>query len=372
MPPNSSFVAAPSLSPSRQATHQPLTSALIPTSASTSVELEPDALHYFPLRLLPRLRLSTLSVPVGTAYPYARPAGVAGRLTLVLFGVHDLRLHDNTALHAAVSRGGAVQPVLLLHTRQSLPAFTRRAAQALAAEVAARGGELLVRRSVAEVGELGDRLGADAIHFNRSVEPHNGDQNITQSLRAARGFWSGFVRSPDEVSAFFRPDRDTKKKQPAGSCDEFNDFCSRVPVSDPLPAPDRLQPPTSLHAIHIESGRDALAEPSGSTANAKQRASGEDVALQRVRDYVAGKSLAVVDGAAIDTRLGKLGPFLDAGCVSARRVWYEVCTGISPTTVRRFCAELELVLRDYHLLLSLHDARCTTSDRSIQVATSAL
>lgn len=183
-------------------------------------------------------------------------------------------------------------------------------------------------------------------------------------------FWSGCLYTPEQLP--FR-----LSDMPI-DCDEFGKQVANIKVSPPLPAPESI---TSVQGLPLGHDYHSASLPPNSLL------AGESLALSRVRDYVNGKSVAsvvhhnsdssidhtwsseaiVIDSddvqpqatnhRQIDTKIGRLGPLLTAGCVSPRRVWHDVMQGVSEHSVRRFCAEFELVLRDFLAMLSLKHQR---------------
>lgn len=126
---------------------------------------------------------------------------MAAHRTLLWFR-QDLRLADNPALHAALARGPVI-PVYLWtpHEDGDWPPgaasrwWLHHSLHALAADIARRGGELLVRTSADEgalelLQQLLRETGADGVCWNRRYEPAAiaRDQHIKSTLRAA-GVW---------------------------------------------------------------------------------------------------------------------------------------------------------------------------------------
>jgi deoxyribodipyrimidine photo-lyase len=93
----------------------------------------------------------------------------------------DLRLTDNPALAAALARGAPVIPVYLHDPDAERPwlpgaasqSWLHHSLQALAADLAARGSRLVVRRGPAldTLRALIGETGASAVHWNRLYEP---------------------------------------------------------------------------------------------------------------------------------------------------------------------------------------------------------
>lgn len=150
---------------------------------------------------------------------------------------------------------------------------------------------------------------------------------------AVRGFWTGALVCPDELpfELEWLPE----------DCDSFARRVVDVPVRKPIEAPGRVRGVCGVSCGAIAEGRGS---------------GGERLARERMGEYVAGKSLVSVGsgrGKGIETRFARLGAFLNMGCLSPRRLYWEVVHGVGEQSVRRFCAEFELVLRDFVRLVEL-------------------
>src|SRR4051812_36634712 len=92
----------------------------------------------------------------------------------------DLRLSDNTALNAALANDQVV-PVYILSQWKANHGWTGPARQeflcgslaTLAANLAAKGGRLIIRQGEADqvLEQLARETGATSIHFNRDPDP---------------------------------------------------------------------------------------------------------------------------------------------------------------------------------------------------------
>lgn len=107
----------------------------------------------------------------------------------------DLRLSDNPALAAAVSRGGPVVAAWVYapgEEAESFPGaasrvFLHGALEVLAASLAARGGRLVLRRgpTIKALIDLARESGADAVFANRGWDP----AFLARDGKAPRGSW---------------------------------------------------------------------------------------------------------------------------------------------------------------------------------------
>lgn len=301
-------------------------------------------------------------------------------------------MHDHPALHAATAaaHGGTVAALVV---RPECPtSFWHACARDLSLRLSRLGAALHIRDGSAQdaVPQFCADCAATNLHYNRPVprgqhhdncdEEETGVlkqlQQQTQKGESSRAnvkisaFWSGCLYTPEQLP--FR-----LSDMPI-DCDEFGKRVANIKVSPPLPAPESI---TSVQGLPLGHDYHSAPTPPNSLL------AGESLALSRVRDYVNGKSVAsvvhhnsdssidhtlsseaiVIDSddaqpqatshRQIDTKIGRLGPLLTAGCVSPRRVWHDVMQGVSEHSVRRFCAEFELVLRDFLAMLSLKQQR---------------
>lgn len=136
------------------------------------------------------------------------------RTSLVWFR-KDLRLSDNPALHAALTRGAPVACLFVLDTTSegALPVggaaawWLHHSLQSLRDDIAARGGTLILRRGdpTEIVPETVRAVGADAVFWNRCYEPDAiaRDKALKQALKddgiQAESFNGSLLREPWEV-----------------------------------------------------------------------------------------------------------------------------------------------------------------------------
>lgn len=274
----------------------------------------------------------------------------------------DLRLHDHPALVAAHERGDIIAPLVVVP--EKVTEFWAECVKDLRMNIRRSGGELFVRNgAIVEdvVCKFIEECGANRLHVHRGVmkEDVGLERNVCERLSkmgvTCQLFWTGILRPINELP--FRVD------QMPEDCDEFSRAVANLVVPPPLPVPKEMRLTTGLEPGTIpDVGNNAVNETNITHG-------GEIEGLARVQDFVEGRSLASVsrtdenlkDGgrkvggnvSMIDTKFGRLAPFLSMGCVSPRRVWHDVMDKVSPRCLRRFCAEFDLVLRDFTRLLTL-------------------
>lgn len=281
--------------------------------------------------------------------------------TTVVWFRDDLRLHDHPALAAAHERGDVIAPLVVVPNNVS--EFWASCVAELRLHIRHLGGELFVRRATTEedaICKFVEECGANRVHVHKAVMNQDvaTQRNVCERLSkmgvTCSLFWTGTLRPITDLP--FRVD------QMPEDCDEFSRAVADVVVPPPLPVPQNMRLTTGLNAGDIPN----VSRPK-SNAIAVARG-GELEGLERVRDFVEGRGLASVslrdqntvesgtiacNVSTIDTKFGRLAPFLSMGCVSPRRVWHDVMDKVSPRCLRRFCAEFDLVLRDFTRLLTL-------------------
>lgn len=328
-----------------------------------SIALTPSAQLAISISLSARPSHNTLAKrsvsPRAHAWPHAVPSRTAssgvpealggkGETTVIWFR-DDLRVDDHAVLAEAAGRDCAIGAVVLQRER-SPDAFWASCVTDLRESLRARGGELFIRPAW-RADSLPEALvsfcreaGARRLNFHRAVTADGvaEERAVCKAVEAlgvrCSGFWTGMLRTPDELP-FSMDDMPE-------DCDEFGTRVCRVGVREPQDAPREVR---TVRMVGVgEAG-----EVAGVVGTAL---GGEGAGLRRVAEYVSGGLVAVREGAsagAIDTKFGRLGPFLTAGCVSPRRFWFEVRTRVADRSLRLFCAEFELVLRDFVRMMTL-------------------
>ena len=127
----------------------------------------------------------------------------------------DLRLSDNTALHAAVSDADVVIPIFIFDPRiltapdtgAPIVGFMLECLRSLADGIEAAGGKLIFRHGAIEkeIGALLDETKAHALYYNRDYEPGARTRDTAvEALARSRGvevrsYKDGVLHEPDEV-----------------------------------------------------------------------------------------------------------------------------------------------------------------------------
>lgn len=278
---------------------------------------------------------------------------------------HDLRLHDNAALHAAVARGAPLTLVYILEERgpwragAAMRFWLHASLAALAADLARHGHRLLFLRgdACAELARLREACGADALYFNRRYEPHDRaiDAGIEQTLAAhceVRGFTGHLLFEPDAVQ--------TGAGGPYRVFTPYHRACLQLPAPRaPLPAPRRwpaaasTPPGLTLAELELEpriawAGGIAARWPAGEQA---AHVALDEFVDERMNDYTRDRDRPSLNGTA------GLSPYLAVGALSSRSCWHAAAqAALHARAAGRFSAAeawtRQLIWREfaYHLL----------------------
>ena len=293
------------------------------------------------------------------------PASLAPTL---LWFRQDLRLQDNPALAAAVSRGAPVIAVYILDEagegRWPMGAASRwwlhHSLTALDESLRARGSRLIFARgeSASVLAELGRLTGARALYWNRRYEPSvvRRDAAIKSRFGAAgwevESFNSALLHEPHSIA--------NKQGRPFQVFTPYWRYCVTLPISPPVrfTAKSIRSPevwPSSLQRDELE----LLPRVGWDAGLAKRWKPGEAAATRRMvkftrramDEYAEGRNRPDRDGTS------QLSPALHFGEISPRQVWAAVkaqskISGVFPPSngARVFLSELGWREFAYHLL----------------------
>jgi len=157
----------------------------------------------------------------------------------------DLRLADNAALAAAISRGGPVIPVFILEEAGRSPwrlggasrSWLHHSLAALDGALEERGSTLILAQGPSQrvVEALVSSTGAGAVYWNRRYEPEGiaRDAAIKAALGAkgveAKSFNSALLFEPHTIA--------NKTGRPFQVFTPFWRYCQTLPMAEPVPAP---------------------------------------------------------------------------------------------------------------------------------------
>ncbi len=207
----------------------------------------------------------------------------------------DLRLADQPALHAALSRGGPVIPVYIHAPEEEAPwapgAASRwwlhHSLQALGAELDALGATLTLRRgsSVEQLRALVRETGAGAVYWNRLYEPAitARDATIKAALREdgleVHSFAAALLHEPWDLA--------TGQGTPYRVFTPYwRAACKRGLERDPLPAPSHIPAPTSPPASDPLEALELLPRIRWDSGLAATWNPGERAALERLQGFI--------------------------------------------------------------------------------------
>ena len=294
-------------------------------------------------------------------------------LTLLWFS-RDLRLEDNPALTAAVSRGGEVLPVFIMDDEDAgewRPGaasrwWLHRSLRSLSDSIAARGATLIFRRGPADetLDGLVRECGADAVYWNRRYEPWAVSRNarIKQSLTdrgiAARSFNASLLSEPGKLL--------TRTGEPYRVFTPFwNALRSTYRAEQPVVAPELIRPATARVASDdLESWKLHPEQPDWSGGLSSSWEPGEQGARARLKEFARRDVFEYRDRRNEPGTDGtsRLSPHLHFGEVGPRQVWWAVTEqamrqhGIPmPSGVETFLSEIAWREFSYHLLFNFPD-----------------
>jgi deoxyribodipyrimidine photo-lyase len=239
---------------------------------------------------------------------------------------NDLRLSDNPALRAACESG----PVALLYILDERAGAASRwwlhhSLKALAKDIAAKGGFLLLRRGdpLRIIPELTARLGVEAVHAARAYEPYWRETDRALDAELKR---QGVALHRHLSTSLFPPERiTTQSGKLYGVFTPFAKACLAAGVPSALaPAPTRINgvkaPSEALEdwellPTHPDWAGGMRAEWTPGEAGAKSRL--EAFLAGPVKNYATARDIPGVDGTS------KLSPHVHFGEISPRYVWHR-------------------------------------------------
>ena len=282
---------------------------------------------------------------------------------------NDLRLTDNPALFAAVETGRPVICAYILETPEKGQRALGRAAawwldkslRRLADDIAARGGQLVLRRGKA--AEALDRLvqdtGAEAVYWNRRYEGGGRDVDaaIKSSLKA-RGI------EVDSFNGALLTEPWTVKTGSGGYYKVFTPYWKAIRANytapDPVPAPDRLAG-QGVHSDDIDGWQLHPVDPDWSTGFDPVWTPGEAGAQARLARWLE-TGLATYEARRnrpdFETGTSGLSPHLRWGEIGPAQVWRAVKHKIETedTDLDSAWAFLsEIVWREFAYVLLYHN-----------------
>jgi len=255
-------------------------------------------------------------------------------VTILVWFRHDLRLHDNAALHAATRRGGAIVPVFIWAPDEEGPWAPASASRwwlhqsllALDRSLQGIGARLILRcgPTLETLRDLIRHTGATAVFWNRRHEPavvvrdNKIETVLNQEGIAAENFNSSLLFEPSEVQ--------TKQGRPFQVYTPFWNACRALPAPpQPSRTPLHLTVPTSwpstlpLTSLKLEPSIDWAG---GMRVAWTPGESGADARFTRFLDralhYSENRDCPDLEGTS------SLSPYLHFGEISPRHVWHTI------------------------------------------------
>ncbi|MCA1362801.1 deoxyribodipyrimidine photo-lyase [Bradyrhizobium sp. IC3069] len=257
--------------------------------------------------------------------------GLALTPPVIVWFRDDLRLSDHPALHAAATSGA---PVLCLYVLDEAAGrapggaarwWLAQSLRALGAEIAARGGSLVLRRGSAAkvIPEVVRQSGARAVYWNEIAQaPH---QAVERQLEAALTKLGMHAQSfPGDLLV---PPAAIRTKDGRG-LRVFTPFWRRVlSLGDPpkpLPAPKQLRPAPSIASDRLESWKLEPTTPDWAGGLREAWSPGAASAHLRLRDFLKHTVRMYVGDRDRPDREGtsRLSPHLRFGELSPRQFWH--------------------------------------------------
>ena len=243
----------------------------------------------------------------------------------------DLRLADNPGLAAAHARGKPLVTVFILdeESREARAMggaskwWLDKSLRALSERIAAKGGQLILRRGKAEdvIAALVDETAAEAVFWNRRYGPARKiDERIKAALKAAdvaaESFNGSLLAEPFAI-----------KTGSGGDFKVFTPFWKALQASIVIPAaaaePGTLAAPPKVKSDDIDDWELHPTRPDWSGGMAEAWTPGELGARKRLRDFLSGPITGYAAGRDRPDQDGtsRLSPYLHFGEISPHQIW---------------------------------------------------
>jgi deoxyribodipyrimidine photo-lyase len=257
---------------------------------------------------------------------------------------NDLRLEDNPALTSALAAGGTVLPVYVMDERSGAANrwWLHHSLRALAADLAARGTQLILRRgNPAEIiPELAAEIGATSVNAARSFEPfwRAADRAVDAGLRERNIAFHRHLST-----SLFPPERITTKTGGLyGVYTPFSRACFAAGVPESFhPAPKAI-PGLDAASDQLEDWALLPTGPDWARGMSAEWQPGEAGARVRLEAFLSGPIQRYDDARDFPAIAGtsKLSPHLHFGELSPRYVWHRSAAAGAAKGVHVFLKEL--------------------------------
>ncbi|EME26966.1 hypothetical protein Gasu2_51780 [Galdieria sulphuraria] len=293
----------------------------------------------------------------------------------------ELRLHDNIALVEAVKSYRRILP-LFIHESVSMTHQKRKdedrgscllsedllyedlsqehdllemCLKDLRKQFRQLGSDLLVivsNNAVESLLELIRSTRAQGLYFYNSIFAKERKQELELKQRLDSNtsvniytFWTNTLHPFDKLIS--------KSTLHLEDCDQFGQYIHNWEVPKDIPSPEYLKP---FPYDRLDDSKYKLDFDIISSCNQelKQKshvlAVSEREALSRLTEFVSSQTCGWIqhypDEAMIDTKYGRMNPYLSLGCISMRTIFRRVVDNI-PHSLRRYCVEMDLIFREF-------------------------
>ncbi|MFT4121706.1 cryptochrome/photolyase family protein, partial [Bradyrhizobium sp.] len=238
---------------------------------------------------------------------------------------------DNPSLHAAANSGAPVFWFFLLDDAAGRAAggaarwWLAQSLRALGADIAARGGALILRKGQAArvIPDVARESGAGAVYWNEVAQaPHRAVERQLEGALAKLG-----VTTRSFPGDLLVPPSEIRNKEGRG-LRVFTPFWRRVLAlgdpAKPLPAPKELRPGPEVASEALESWKLEPSKPDWAGGLRETWSPGEASARARLRDFLKTTARGYVGDRDRPDRAGTSGlsPHLRFGELSPRQVWH--------------------------------------------------
>jgi deoxyribodipyrimidine photo-lyase len=283
----------------------------------------------------------------------------------------DLRLHDHTALRAALHAAPEVIPVYIVsqwrgeHRWTGAPRqqFLCGSLEVLARNLEKVGGRLIIRQGAAdeELRKLLAETGAGAIFFNRDPDPFG--RTMEEKVAAMANSLGATVHAAKDIAIHERDEVLTGEGEPYRVFTPYSRAWRKLPKPAVHAAPRRIHTPAGIASLPLPT----LAA-WGLEAGAESIAPGEEAARKRLDAFLEGAiykygGLRDFPGAAGTSRLSQ---DLRHGLLSAREVHARALLARESATPEQAASVdtyvNELIWREFYLQVLWHWPRVLDSD----------
>jgi deoxyribodipyrimidine photo-lyase len=270
---------------------------------------------------------------------------------------HDLRLTDNPALLAAVSRGGPVIPVFIWSPEEegrwqpgsAVRWWLHQSLGRLDASLHLHHSRLIIRRgpTLETMRELLDQSGATAVYWNRQYEPAliSRDSSLKAALHK-----DGLIAESFNGSVLFEPW--TVRKQNGQPYQVFSAFWKAC-LGQPEPAPPQNAPSHVATPRHWPSTlklADLCLEPTVDWTGGLRTTwcPGEAGAAEQLRCFEEQALAGYATARDQPDRPGtsRLSPHLHFGEISVRQIWFAVRKHRRGSGTRRYAEAIRVYARE--------------------------